>query len=61
MVPVVLFWLWRGPYMGGGLREFLPLLMPLYNPAVMARVGAVSVELILAGSLVGFAQPDTQD
>ena len=28
-------------------------------PAGMARVGAVPVNLLLAGPLVGFAQPDT--
>ena len=45
--------------MGRSLREFLPLLMPIYNPSVMTRVGDVPANIILAGSLVGFAQPDT--
>ena len=47
------------PRLGRSLREFLPLLMPLYNPAVISRVGSVTVDLLLAGSLVGFFQAET--
>ena len=49
------------PRLGGILREFLPFIMQLYDPAGMARVRTVTVDLLLDGSLVGFDQPETQD